>query len=174
MVERKGLIALLFCVLLLPLLCGCPYETEVPLSTPSRAKIDKELIGCWKSEPMNEEEKPGIVVFCPFNDHEFIAVTRETKEEEDDIDLMKAFVTILDDTKFLNVQELDLEPEEKKWLLVEYSVSGDYLTLRVVDDKLFKQTFTTSRALRKFLKDNLKNPELYQKDDKVVLKRIKE
>jgi hypothetical protein len=176
MMERKCLSTYLFCVLLLLFLCGCPYESKVPLSVSSQAKIDKELIGDWKFEPtpMNDEKESAGITIYSFNDHEFFVCFWEILEGKDEILLLKVFVTTIDDTKFLNVQELDYPPKERGWLFYSYSVSGDILTLRGVEDTLFKQDFTTSKTLRKFFKDNLGNKELYGKDSKMVLKRIKE
>ena len=174
MMGRKCLSAYLFCALLLLFLCGCPYESKIPLSISSQAKIDKELIGDWKIESTNGEKISGGITFYPFNDHEFVVGVWEILKGKDYIDLFKVFVTTIDDTKFLNVQELNRSPTERGWLFFKYSISGGNLTLRGVYDTLFKQKITTSKTLRKFFKDNLGNKELYNKDGKVVLKRINE
>jgi hypothetical protein len=180
MAKRKYLILFsvpaLFLVLLL---YGCPYDSEFPLSDVSEAKIDNDLIGEWKYVLENAKENRGTVVFCPFNDHEFIVLMREVKEAEDDIFLWKAFVTTIGDEKFLNVKNIGEHKEE--WFFVRYSISGDTLTLRTVEDKLFKEKIDSSSDLRTFLESNLKNKDLYsykiesgiEKVEEGVLKRVK-
>jgi hypothetical protein len=181
MAKRKY--SILFSVpalFLILLFYGCPYESEFPLSDVSEAKIDNDLIGEWKDVPEGEEkiETPVIFVFCPFNDHEFIVLSRKVKKAEDNISLGKAFVTTIGDEKFLNVQMIG--ENEKTWFFVRYTVSGDTLTLRIVEDKLFKEKIGSSSDLRTFLENNLKNKDLYshkiesgiEKVDELVFKRV--
>ncbi len=178
MAKRKFLIAPLSHVLLLLLLCGCPYESEVPLSAVSEAKIDKELIGKWQLGPENEWEKSGTLTFFPFNEREFVVVIGETKNDQVDgnlqveDNLMKAFVTAVGTARFLNAKEIGPATMKENWYLARYYVSSDVLTLQVVEDELFKQKFTTSNALRTFLKNNLNKKELYNDNEGVTLKRV--
>ena len=61
-----GILSILF---ILPLLWGCPYESEVPLSKVSKAQIDPALLGEWKN---TKEGEQFTMIILPFNDHELL------------------------------------------------------------------------------------------------------
>ena len=62
---------------------------------------------------------------------------------------------------------------ERPWNFVNYSVSEDKLVYKVVEEDLFeKKSFTSPEALYRFIKENLKNKELYDQDDEQTLHRI--
>ena len=82
----------------------------ISINISSQAKIDKELIGDWKIEPKNGEKISVGITFYSFNDHVVVVSVREILEGKDDTELQKVFVTTIDDTKFLNVQELNSPP----------------------------------------------------------------
>ncbi len=176
MTLRKRGIGLLLLVLILALLCGCPYDSDVPLSKSSKATIDTELIGEWEFA-QKEEEASGTIHICQFNDHElviYILVKHESKKGEIECKIHRAFVTVIKDEKFLNVQEVETLHQKRSWWIVNYVISGDTFTYRTIDDKLFeklKKPITSSRALYRFVKQNLLNKDLYDGDFQ-VLKRV--
>ncbi len=174
MMKRRYSATPFLYVLSLLFLCGCPYESEFPLSTASEAKIDKKLVGEWKFDPKSEEGNPSTIIFCPFNDNEFVVVGWEKKKDEDDIGLMKAFVTTIGDAQFLNIMEIGptSKGRKDKWLFAKYSVLDDTLTVNAVEETLFKKSPSSSNALNAFLKSNLKNKDLYKEDEELVLKRV--
>jgi hypothetical protein len=154
---------------LLFLLCGCPYESQVPLGRSSEAGIDTELLGMWQSRGGDPKEV-GTVAITRFNEHELLIVIHEKGTKGDDY--YRAFTSLVDGEKFLSVQEIRLSKGERKWNLVNYSVSGDVLNVRIVEDALFKKKKTTPEPLDAFIKANLKNKKLYD-DDLPVLTRVK-
>jgi hypothetical protein len=95
-------------------------------------------------------------------------------ENESTAMLMRAFGTIIDGQTFLNVQEIRKPGEKKRpWNFVNYSVSKDKLVYKVVEEDLFeKKSFTSPEALYTFIKENLKNKELYDQDDEQTLHKI--
>ena len=175
--SRKFLAVTFLCISISFLFYGCPYDSPFPLSPAAEAKLDERLIGAWQIAP--EKDRSGGTVFIyPFNETEYIIVLREAKSEGD-IFMLKAFVTAVGDAKFLNAAEIGPVPP-KKWYLVNYSLSGDTLITKTVQDKIFKdKKFASAGELRGFIGRNLGNKDLYsssdgktEKSDELVLTRI--
>jgi hypothetical protein len=160
-----GILAILF---ILPILCGCPYESPVPLSKVSKATIDQALLGEWKN---TEEGEPYTMVIRQFNDHEFLIMGMEDGEVQQEA--MRAFVTVIKDEQFLNVQEIRAPGKKRSWLLVRYTITGDALRAWSVDDELFTKPVTSSRALYRFVKKHLHNKALYSSDAPMVFQRVR-
>jgi hypothetical protein len=163
-IQSLGVLAILF---ILPLLWGCPYESKVPLGKSCKAEIDTALLGEWKS---TEKGESFTMTFQQFNDHELLILGSEKGKVDHDV--MRAFVTTIKDERFLNVQEIKEPLDKRGWWLVKYTISGDTLTASTVDDKLFTKPVTSSRALYRFVKKNLRNKELYGDATPTVLQRI--
>ena len=151
------------------LFCGCPYDSVVPLSDPARAAVDKDLIGKWIKEEKNEK---AFLVIDQFNGQELILLIVEDGGKK--IDRMRAFTTVVDGEKFLNVQEIKDEFDKRKWLFVNYKVSGGVMSLKTVEDKILKKPAKDSDELFALIKKNIKNKDLYDGDDVETLKRVKE
>ena len=167
--NTMRILGIVFFLLILPLLWGCPYESDVPLSKSSKAEIDQALLGAWKN---TTEEEPFTMIVEQFNEHEFLLLGMKDGKIEREV--MRAFVTVIKDERFLNVQEIEDTPDERGWFFVHYTLSGDTLTMRIVDDKLFTKPFTSSRALYSFVKKNLQNKDLYEDTPPMILKRVEE
>jgi len=161
-----GVLSILF---ILPLLWGCPYESECPLSKVSKAQIDPALLGEWKNTAEGEQF---TMIIQQFNDHELLIMGIEDGKVQREV--MRAFVTVIQDERFLNVQEIRPPGKKRGWLLVKYTISGDTLTAWSVDDKLFTKPVASSRALYRFVKKNLRDKALYGDDPPMVLKRVGE
>jgi hypothetical protein len=156
---KKSLSELFFIVILLPfLLWGCPYEAKAPLGESGKAPIDRELLGEWKN---TEQGEPFTMTIQQFNEHEFLISGAEFKNGICNCEAMRAFVTVIQGERFLNVQEIKGESESRGWWIAKYTVSGDTLRAWIVEDKLFTKPFTSSRELYRFIKKNLHNKELY-------------
>jgi hypothetical protein len=164
-IRRLGVLAILLC---LPVLWGCPYESKVPLDKSCKAEIDTALLGEWRSTEKGESFQMTIQ---QFNDHELLILGTEKGKVQPEA--IRAFVTTIKDEHFLNVQEIKDQPEKRGWWLVKYTISGDTLTAWTVDDKLFTEPITSSRALYRFVKKNLLNKELYGDAEPMVLQRVK-
>jgi len=164
--QILGVLAILF---ILPLLCGCPYESKVPLSEVSKATIDPALIGEWK---YTVEGESFTMIIQQFNDHELLIMGIEDGEVQQEA--VRAFVTVIKDERFLNVQEIEESYDERGWYLAKYTISGDTLTAWTVDDKLFTKPVTSSRALYRFVKKYLDDKDLFGGNPFLVLKRVEE
>jgi hypothetical protein len=98
---RRYSVGLLLLVFILPLLWGCPYESTVPLGKSCKVKIDAELLGEWRSREKGESFRMTIQ---QFNDHELLITATEERKIKRDV--IRAFVTLVKDERFLNVQEI--------------------------------------------------------------------
>jgi hypothetical protein len=162
-------IGIVFFLLIMPLLWGCPYESEIPLSKSSKAEIDQALLGAWKNTAEGEQF---TMIIEQFNDHELLIMGTEDGEVKPEA--MRAFVTVINDERFLNVQEIEKSYDERVWYLAKYTISGDTLTAWTVDDKLFTKPVTSSRALYRFVKKHLHDKALFGNNPFLVLKRVGE
>jgi hypothetical protein len=167
---KKKMLALgvLSMLLILPLLWGCPYESKVPLGKSCKAEIDPALLGEWQS---TEKGESFTMIFQPFNEHELLILGTEKGKVQPEA--IRAFVTTIKDEHFLNVQEIKEPFDKRGWWLVKYTISGDTLTAWTVEDKLFTEPITSSRALYRFVKKNLGNKELFGDASPTVLQRVK-
>ncbi len=163
-------------VLFLPLflcLCGCPYESDFPLSRSNETDIDKKLLGKWKLQTETAEQS-GTLTIYPFNEHEYLIVLQG--EGEKDVALVRAFGTTINGRKFLNIQDINsLGGTKLKWYFVNYSISNNKLMYRYVKEEIFeKKQISSSKELRNFVKKNLQSKDLYNEDDKKIFNRFSE
>ena len=169
MKKRMRNVGIVLFLCILPFLWGCPYESEVPLGKSSKAEIDQALLGVWKN---TAEGEMFTTIIEQFNEHEILLLGMKDGKIEREV--MRAFVTVIKDERFLNVQEIEDTLDERGWFFVHYALSGDTLTMRIVDDKLFTKPFTSSRALSSFIKKNLDNKDLYGDATPMILERVEE
>lgn len=166
LIQKHGA-GLLLLIFFLPLLLGCPYESGVPLSKSSKAKIDTELLGKWEN---TEKGEPAIII-RQFNDNELLLLGIEDGDAQHEG--LRAFTTVVKGDRFLNVQEIRASGEERGWYIVRYTILGETLTVQTVDDKLISNPPTTSKALYGFVKKNLCNKELFGDDPAMVFQRVR-
>ena len=154
--------------LLTLLILGCPFVSNVPLDSSEKAKLDKKLIGKWAESPKKDELSSTLSVF-QFNEREHLIIIEENNETA----IYGAFVTKIKGNYFLNARSIEKEPKEKlEYAFVKYLIKNDSLFLQIVDDELFKERFTSSKRLRKFISENLNNDKLYGEQE--ILVRVEE
>lgn len=166
--EKKISIHIVMLLSLAFLALGCPYQSAIPLSPCDKALLDSRLAGTWISQPTETEQDRGTLIFYTFNEHEYVIDSSEEGESKHDI--YRAYITKVGDSTFLNVQELNPNTTQRLWYFVNYIFTGDALSLRLVDEKIFTDKPTSSKSLYRFLKKNLNHKELYD-GDPIVLKR---
>ncbi len=91
--------------------------------------------------------------------------------------MYRAFVTAIGKEKFLNIQEIKGTYDKRSWMFINYSAANCVLSYKVVDDELIKKyqkNFSSSKEFYAFIKENLKNKDLYGNGEKTVLKCIKD
>jgi len=173
MLFVKRCLCVTFLLLVFLCICGCPFESDFPLSQCSDANIDKALLGIWRLEPETGEES-GTLTIYRFNDHEYVLLAKG--ENEENTDLIRAFSTTINGYQFLNIQGVNgSRGEKRKWEFINYSISGKKLVLKVVLGDIFKKKrFASSKELFTFVQENLQNEVLYGKDTMQTFRRIDE
>jgi len=153
----------IFLAVIVLLLYGCPYESEVPLGQSANSNIDTALVGNWQSKIADQSES-GFVSISPFNEKELLIVIWE--EGKSRRDLYRAYTSSVGDQKFLNIQEIKAANEKRSWMFAAYSINGEELTIKIVEDKIFKdKNIASSTALNDFIKANLNSKDLYGGDN---------
>ena len=170
----RRLSLLLILALALPA-CGI-YDSAIPIDEPAAASFDPALVGSWLAE--SEEDADALVQVHRFNEREYLIEWSEVEHSTRAPQTARAFVTILDDARFLNIQALD-EPElaARKFSFARYDLAGDILRVRWVatpgdDTRGIEEQFASSAALRAALRARLHDPTLYA-DEELVLRRIR-
>ena len=167
---RRSFSSILPLVVSLLLLTGCPYESTVPLSSPGLARIDSDLIGKWMMEDKESKESAALTI-SRFNEKELLIIISEEGREAE---TLRAFVTLIGNQKFLNLQEMRGAYEDRKWMFVNYSIKDCALTYRLVNDSLLKdraKAGLSQKELYGFIKKNLTNKTVY--DEPTTLACVK-
>lgn len=148
-------------MMIILVLGGCPYESQVPLGDPATAVLDKNLQGLWLS-PSSPRDTLSII---RFNDHEYYIESHEIKNGVIITNRGRGFTINVGKDKFLNYNDLS---EPQKNYLMKYDITGDRLTGSYPSDRFIEQKFTTSRDLFEFVKKNMNKEGFYEVGDTLV------
>lgn len=152
------------------LITGClEIGLKVPLSDSSLSKIDKNLIGIWKSIQNEDNDRDISLNLYRFNDNEYLLVWKETGTQEK----LRCFITNIKDLKFLNMQTIkDIKKNNRRYFFVAYKIKDNgNLLIRNPSDKYFGN-FETSKELYKNVKANIGKEDFFE-EDKLEFKHIK-
>lgn len=166
--------------LLLPLMLSlqaCVYESAVPLGDPDPASFDEALIGDWlpaeeASELRTAADTQAALLHVRRGSGPEYAITRDRRDDEI---RGRAFITEVDDVRFLNI--LDLDEAEPLFAFARYRVEGDTLRLQFIADRSGSEErgmsgeFATSAELRAAVRARLHDPQLYE-EDAILLVRM--
>lgn len=163
----------IFLLVVLVLLQSCIdlgiYISDVPLSSSDTEAVDIRLIGNWE-KPSEKDKGTGMetIEFILFNENEYVVRSGEGADNT----LIRAFITRISGILFLNFQ--DLSETNWQYVFCKYSINEkNELILNFMDDSLFDTDKPeTSKKLRKFIKKNLKNPDLFNKEMNISLKKV--
>ena len=147
------------------------YISDFPLNSSDTEPADIKLVGHWKKVSGKDKSiEMKTLEFILFNDNEYIMRTRDQTDKS----LVRVFITTISGVSFLNLQELS--GTEQQYVFCKYSMNDkDELTLTFVGDTLFDSYKPeTSKKLRKFIKKNLGNPELFDKEMGFTFKKVNE
>lgn len=149
------------------LLAGCPLTTKYSLGPSMNAPMDRRLLGTWVFEKGSIEYPADPIVVFAFNRTEYLIESKSNDGKKRGH--VRAYVTVIDNTSFLNFQ--DLRDSREEFNFYNYSFSSDNtLFIRVVDEQLFPNQPSSSAELNKLIKKNLRNPGLY--GDNAIFRRI--
>jgi len=120
-----------------------------------------------------EELKDGKVSIFSFNETEYYIESHEPKSGE--TGRSRAFITIIDNVMFLNLQEIEHGSSQRDYGFVEISASSNnVLTMRGLEDTLLSKKAASAEELYSFVRDNRNNPKLYGKEIVTLRKEAKE
>jgi hypothetical protein len=141
------------------ILCACPYEGKVPLSSVSEAKIDPELLGKWIMPNKDANEEDFLCIY-DFNGKEYLIEIYD--KEKNKFDRLRAYTTTLKGHKLLNVNELPLKKSDNiEYGYVKYEIKDDKLYYQTVEDKLIKGDYASSQELFCAVLENIDNNDLF-------------
>jgi hypothetical protein len=139
------------------LLAGCPLIADYPLSDPKAAHIDADLCGSWETRDA-ESGKASYLRFMPFDEHELVGIT--TNGDGAEASALRAFTTVIEGTKFINVRELG--KDISGWSILRYGIEDGALRLTSIDDGLLRgKDYVSSSGLYEMIKLNLDDPRLF-------------
>ncbi|MCK4889358.1 MAG: hypothetical protein KAS21_07450 [Candidatus Aminicenantes bacterium] len=146
------------------------YISDFPLSSSDTEAVDIRLIGNWeKISEKNKGTGMDTLEFILFNENEYVVRSGEGMDHN----LVRAFITKISGISFLNFQ--DLSETKRQYVFCKYRINDEKeLTLNFIADTIFDSDKPeTSKKLGKFLKKNLKNPELFNKEMSFTFKKVK-
>jgi hypothetical protein len=136
------------------LLCGCPYESDVPIDQPA-VKINPKIIGAW-------EDQEGHDVYNVSRKDDYTYAIEVIEKKDNKVDHSTAYTSNINGTVFLNIYE-DNPGAGKKYSLYKIEMKGDNaVKVFPVTDNIREQ-FTSSSDLKKFFAANMKNSYFFEK-----------
>ncbi|HMO32748.1 MAG TPA: hypothetical protein PKE63_00650 [Lacibacter sp.] len=164
----KSFLSLLFLLSAAVLLTGCPYESEVPIDTPS-VKYPAGLLGKW--EPKSSSDN--LMIITKKSDFIFhIVKTKKEAKADDTPEEYDAYMSDVGGLKFLNLTESKQDEwSTKKYYLykMELATSGARLTLSPVTENI-REKFTDSKELKAFIQKHMHLSFFYDKEDEVYIR----
>ena len=163
----KKLVQLFAAVSFSFLLMGCPYETEVPIDKPS-IKFPANLFGKWEPKSSSDD------VLTIKRKDDFAVIITKTKKDakpDDSVEQYEAFLSEVDNIRFLNVTEMSEQNATPKYYLykMEVSPSGSRITLSAATENI-DEMFTSSAELKTFIQKNMNHSFFFEKEEDVYLR----
>lgn len=142
-------------------LCGCPYESKVPLGPVEESVMDKELPGIWECRS-DKDDPPWSLSIFRFDSRQYYMFISSPHEKPAHF---RAYGTLIEGKPFLNVQELETRektPGERFWLLSYERDRNNQLAMKIVRDELLKDVPPSSPALRDSIGRQIGDSRLYE------------
>jgi hypothetical protein len=124
---------------------ACQYE--VPITSAPTRKVQKQLLGDWRSADGKETLK-----LRRLDDNVYIVYY--------DGDLFRAYHSDVGDASFASVQDLNSEDRKYAYIFWRLSDDGRHLSVRSVNNKIVSSETKDSAAVVALLTKNAGNPEL--------------
>ena len=143
------------------LLSGCIYQA--PITEKPTGKIDGRLVGDWIAK--DESGKEEHMAVTKLNDSEYIVNYGGA--------VFHAFESDVNGTRFVSAQNISpLKDSERLYAFLTYELQDDgkKLVLRTVNQSVISEKLQTTAEIQKAIADNLKNPDLFNKDSAIFLK----
>ena len=137
------------------LLGGCPYASEVPLSTPAKT-VDPSIVGTWRAPDSDTSE---VLLIAGFSRTEYVLVVADEPVPT----VYRAFLSPLGDRTLLNVTEISpVRDRRNPYYFAEIQVRDDLLMFRLLDDELMDgRRFRSSEELTRFVETHVRDEALF-------------
>jgi hypothetical protein len=137
-------------------LCGCFYESTVPLAPVNNKLFDEGLLGAWlQTDPIGSDQPLRIKVFQFRGPEYYIEVLSDTAASKSlqKVDRYNGYLTMVDKNMFMNVQEL--KPGTRPyWFFRIKKICNDTIIVTGLIEDIAPQ-FESSKKLYEFVKVNL-------------------
>jgi hypothetical protein len=150
----------LFIILVWGLLAGCDYT--VPLVKTPGTEIDKSVLGLWQ-RPIAEGKIEQLLVL-PLDKNEYlVSYPLDAKEGM----FARACLCRTDDKtlvqlKWFGTAEGKLPDDERVFQFLSYSISGDNLTVHLLNTDVVNKDVASTKELAKSIAANRANPNLFK------------
>jgi len=179
----KALFLLIFFATLL--IAGCDdMSSPFPAGKVSDAFLIDSISGYWQLVEVKDTQNSKIeidsnlLVIVPFNKKEYLLQTLNFDDSGKvlfkDLGVFRAFITKIGDYKIANVQMLvPGENDKEDYLIYPFYFNSDTLIFHGFSAKKISKEFKSTKELRKFLKTNLGNNNLFSSTRKYIKKYSK-
>jgi hypothetical protein len=141
------------------LLVGCDFT--VPLVTTPRIEIDKSVIGLWQTS--TEDGKIEQLLVLPLDNKEYLVSYPTTKDGMfARACLCRTDGKTLVQLKWFGNAEGNPPDDNRVYQFLSYSVSGDKLTIRMLNSDVVNKDATSTKELAKSIAANRDNPNLFK------------
>ena len=140
------------------LICGCPYESNVPIDKPG-VKINPKLIGSWEAQ---EGQQEGQDVYNVSRKDDFTYAIEVIQKQDNKVDHSTGYSSIVNGSIFLNIAD-DKPGSEKKYSLYKIEMHGDNALKVYGVTENVRENFASSGELKKFIAANMKNSYFFEK-----------
>lgn len=151
----------LLLVLACGLFVGCDYT--VPLVTNPETEIDSSVLGLWQSSTVDGPTQQLLVL--PLDKHEYLVSYPSGAKDAMFARgcLCRAGDRTLVQLKWLGTAQAKLPENGRVFQFLTYSVTGERLTVRLLNREVVNKNVTSTAELAKSIVDNRDKPNLFKK-----------
>ena len=153
---RKFLLQLGVLAGLMIVLQGCPYGSDVAIDEPT-VKIDEKLLGKW------EAKNSGDYMYTVSKKDDYNYKFEKKGKTSSETSVYTAFLSVIDNVKFLNIYEDNANPKVYYLYKLEMSGSRAKVSLLPVTENITEK-FTSPAELKAFVKKYMGLSFFYSKD----------
>ncbi|HTL82170.1 MAG TPA: hypothetical protein VL651_10720 [Bacteroidia bacterium] len=145
------------------LFMGCPYESSVPVDALSVSKSDPALVGVWRDTTDDTYQYKVTLDGSTYHIEK-----KNVKDATSTPTNYKGWLSDVSGSTFLNIYEVSDYTTDVQYYIYKVEKVNDLVKLRAVTDNI-TETFTTSAALKAYIKTNMGLSFFYNKDDQKVM-----
>jgi len=157
---KKKIYLLSFVGLSLLSLTGCPFDSEIALGDSYNSRIDTILLGSWIGTRIDSDIDTIEFEIIKFNEHEYLVEYGEY-DAKDEVVHLRAFTTVIDDIKIVNINEIGRKVE---YTYYKYRIESNKLIVAFASDEFIKTEFNSPEELSDFFKKNIGKKKFFEQE----------